>query len=518
MAFPACWWYNFMNYGGQMINPDKVEFFEDLDQQGLAVTYNDLRVRTAQSDVSPSEVNLASPFSRNLELKVPMVSAAMDTVTEADMAIAMAKLGGLGIIHAGLELDDQANEVRRVKYHLSGRIDKPISYDVSQSMSSVLEECDRRSFDFRTFPVVDEEQRLVGLLTQGDFDFCENFSEPVSEHMTPLAEVTYEEGDITVEAAYDIMKAHKRKTLPLVDVDQRVSGLYVLSDVLRIVRGNPDNYNLDAAGRLVVGAAVPTDPEEAIERVRAMEGYLDVAVIDTAQGDSKYSFATLKALKEATNIDVVVGNVSEGASAAALAEAGADGIKVGQGGGAICTTRSETGIGTPQVTAVYESAKAISKLSEDYQVPVCADGGLKDPGDIPIAIAGGAHTVMMGNMLSATDEAPGEVIVLENGTRVMLYRGMGSPSALRDNAASRKRYGVEGTPGKPLAEGVESYKPYKGSVFEVMDRYIKALRKGMSYVGSPDIQAQREKTRFRRITNAGLQESHPHDVQVITGS
>lgn len=498
-----------------MVSAEKEKFFDGLDQQGLAVTYNDVRLRTGRSHVAPGDVDLSSQFSRNLELKVPMVSAAMDTVTESEMAIAMAKLGGLGVIHAGLSTEEQADEVRRVKYHLSGRIDKPITYGPGQSVASVLENCDRRGFDFRTFPVVDEEDRLVGLLTQNDFDFCDDKSGTIEANMTPLADIRYAQDPVTVDEAYKIMKENKKKTLPLVDADRRVTGMYVLSDVLRIVRGNPNNYNLDVKGRLIVAAALPTDPEEALERIRAMDGYADAYVLDTAQGDSDYAFATLKEIKEATSADVVVGNVSEGESAAQLAAAGADGVKVGQGPGAICTTRTETGIGMPQVTAVYESAKAISRLPEEQQVPVCADGGLKDPGDISIAIAVGAHTVMMGNMLSATDEAPGEVVVQDNGSRVMLYRGMGSPSALKDNAASRKRYGIEGD-GVPLAEGVESYKPYKGSVFLVMDRYIKALRKSMSYVGAPDISAHRRDTGLRRVTNAGLSESHPHDVQVIT--
>ncbi len=508
-----------------MVSPEKEAFFDNLEQEGLALTFDDVRLRTGRSHISPPAVDITSKFSRNVELKVPIVSAAMDTVTESEMAIAMAKIGGLGVLHAGLDIDKQAKEARRVKFHLSGRIDKPITYKQHQTMSSVLEDCDNRGFDFRTFPIVDDEERLVGLLTQNDFDFCEDTSEKIERNMTPLEEITFEEGRIGVEAAYGVMKEHKKKTLPLVDEEHRVAGLYVLSDVLRIKHGNPNAYNLDPQGRLRLAAAVPTDPEEALERVEAMAGYLDVAVIDTAQGDSDYAFNTLeelleaqketvKKLKEETALDVVIGNVSEGASALELAQAGADGIKVGQGGGSICSTRPETGIGTPQVTATYESAKAVASF--DPNLPVCSDGGLKDPGDISIAIAAGAHTVMMGNMLSATKEAPGEMIMLEDGARVMLYRGMGSPSALRDNAASRKRYGVEGVSGVPLAEGVESYKPYKGTVYEVMDHYIKALRKSMSYVGAPDIKTHRRNSKFWRITNAGLRESHPHDVQVIT--
>jgi len=244
-----------------------------------------------------------------------------------------------------------------------------------------------------------------------------------------------------------------------------------------------------------------------------MEEYLDVAVIDTAQGDSDYAVQTLKAIKkEFPKLDVVIGNISNPDSARELAEAGADGIKVGQGPGSICTTRIETGIGAPQVTAVYECVQAV----KEFDIPVCADGGINNPGDISIAIAAGASSVMMGSKLAGTKETPGEVTVNDNGQMVKLYRGMGSPSAMKDSEASRKRYGVEGTKGVPLAEGVESYVPFKGAVSEIMDHYIKALRKSMSYVGSGDIETHRTKTNFYRITNAGYRESQPHDVAVIT--
>lgn len=512
-----------------MFSPEKQQFFDNLEQQGLAITFDDVRLRTQRSHVSATQVDINSRFSRNVELKVPIVSAAMDTITESEMAIAMAKIGGLGIIHAGLSIEAQAKEVRKVKWHLNGLIEAPKTAKSSQTLDSILAYCDKKDYDFRTFPVVDENERLVGLLTQNDFDFCDDLSQNVAQNMTPLSEIKYVEGVMEPEEAYAVMKEYKKKTLPLVDEEMRISGLYVLSDVLRIVRDNPDNYNLDKRGRLRTGIAVPTDPEEALLRVQANEGYVDVAVIDTAQGDSDYAFDTLRALKcaqkavvktlkENSGIDIVVGNISEGESAYDLVNQGADGIKDGQGGGAICSTRPETGIGTPQVTATYETVKAVQRAAKgnnEPEVPVCSDGGLKDPGDISIAIAAGASSVMMGNMLSATKQCPGDIVILDNGARVMLYRGMGSPSALRDNAAARKRYGVEGMPGTPLAEGVESYKPYKGSVYEVVDHYVKALRKSMSYVGAKDIQTHRDKSRLWRITNAGLRESHPHDVQII---
>lgn len=489
---------------------------ESARAQGFALTYDDVRIQTGPSEVAPSEVNTESRFSTNVDLKIPIISAAMDTVTESKMAIAMAKLGGLGVIHAGLDPEQQSEEVRRVKWHLNARIDKPITVSGEQSLQDVLEICEIRDFDFRSFPVVDEENRLVGMLTQNDFDSFKGRSDvKVSTAMTPATEIKSAGSKITPQNAHAIMLRHKVKTLPLLDRSRRLAGLYVRSDTERIVEGNPDKYNLDQNGRLRVAAAVPTD-EESLVRVADMLEYLDVAVIDSAQGDSKYAFQTLKRLKETyPNLDVVVGNISSAKSARMLGERGADGIKVGQGPGSICTTRIETGIGKPQVTAVYECAKALREAGID--IPICADGGINNAGDLSIAIAAGGHSIMTGSKLAPTDEAPGAVIKLKDNTMVKLYRGMGSPSAIKESAASRKRYG--GTQDSmPLAEGVESYVPYQGSVTNIIDHFVKALRKSMSYVGAPDIETHRRNTEVFRITNAGLQESHPHGVEVITKS
>ncbi len=491
---------------------DRETFFDAIANQGLALTYDDVRLDTGRSGFAAADVDVASRFSRNVVLRAPMVSAAMDTVTTAKMAIAMAKMGGLGVIHAGLSPDLQRDEVRKVKLALNGRIEKPITVGIDETLADVLAMCARRDFDFRTFPVVDGDGKFAGLLTQNDFDFA--FSKPktkVREVMTPASQVKVGGDSVDITAAYSLMKKSKKKTLPLVDKSGGMCGMYVLSDVLRLVGGNPGRYNLDETGRLRVAAAVPTD-EGALERIATMGDYLDVAVIDTAQGDSDYALSTLKSIKKAyPNLDVVVGNISNGDSAKELAKAGADGLKVGQGPGSICTTRIETGIGCPQITAVYECVKAVRGMD----VPICADGGITNPGDISLAIAAGASSVMMGSKLAGTSETPGEVTVNENGQMVKMYRGMGSPSAMKESAASRKRYGVEGTAGVPLAEGVESYVPYKGSAVELMDHYIKALRKSMAYVGSGDIVSHQTKTRFVRITNAGYRESQPHDVAVI---
>lgn len=493
----------------------KKQFFSTMKAQGLALTFDDVRLEMGRSHLAAPQVSIESRFSRRVPLKVPIVSAAMDTVTTSDMAIAMAKLGGIGVIHAGLSAKEQRAEVRRVKLHLNGLIGKPITVLADSPVADVLKMCQQSKFDFRTFPVVDNKNHLVGLLTQNDFDLCEDLSLSVKDQMTPLSEVKSAPDGTTVEQAFTLMKQNKKKTLPLVAKSGQVAGMYVLSDVLRIVRGNPEHYNLDDDGRLRVAAAVPTD-SEAIERVREMAQYLDVAVIDSAQGDSDYAIETLKALvkfrdKEFPELDIVIGNISNGASALELAKAGADGIKVGQGPGSICSTRVETGSGKPQVTAVYECAEAVA----GYDVPICADGGITNAGDISIAIAAGAHCVMMGGKLAGTKETPGEIIMADDRTMVKMYRGMGSPSAMRDSAASRKRYGSnDGT--KPLPEGVEAYVPYQGPVADVMHHYILALRKSMGYVGSATIDEHRTNTGFWRVTNAGMKESRPHDVTIIS--
>lgn len=493
------------------IHKDKAQFFTHMRESGLKLTFDDVRLETGPSEFSPREVDISSRFSRNIGLKVPFVSAAMDTVTTSRMAITMAQLGGIGVIHAGLSPEMQRKEVRRVKLFLNGLIEEPICVQEGDTLEQILAMCEEKRFDFRTFPVINGSGKFVGLLTQNDFDFSPDNSHTAKQTMTERSKLALSEGKMSLKAAYKKMTVEKKKTLPLVDKSGKIAGLYIYSDVSRIINDNNGLYNVDKDGRLRVAAAVPTD-EEALERVKGMVKYLDVAVIDTAQGDIKYARQTLRALKtKFPRLDVVIGNISSAKSAKLLAKEGADGIKVGQGPGSICTTRVETGIGSPQVSAVYECAKAI----EGSGIPICADGGIKERGDISIAIAAGAENVMMGGMLAGTKESPGEVIRLEDGRPVKLYRGMGSASALRDNASSRKRYSAVGVE-KPLAEGVESHVSYKGSVSEVIHYCEQSLRKSMSYVGAADIKAHRENTLLFRITNSGLRESRPHDVAVIT--
>ncbi len=488
------------------ISPHKLAFFSS--NPFLALTYDDVRLRTKANPASPLPhvIDTSGRFSRNVPLKVPFVSAAMDTVTTSAMGIAMARFGGLGVIHAGLGPEDQRREVRRVKLYMNGVVDKPIVVRDSDRVDQVLKMCDENAFEFRTFPVINASGKFVGLVTQNDFDFCLDLDKTIEEIMTPIEKAITRNKQLSLQEAHDIMAEHKVKTLPILGKDGTVSKLFLFSDAKRII-DSATKSNVDGNGRLYTAAAVPTD-DEAVERVRLMKDYLDVAVLDSADGDSFYAFETLKKLKaEFPNLDVVVGNVSEGSSALLLAEAGADGIKIGQGPGSICTTRIETGIGMPQVTAVWDS---FSKLQAGkFDIPIIADGGIRNHGDISIAVAVGAEAIMMGSMLAGTTEAPGEVMTMNDGTRVKSYRGMGSASALEESAASRKRYGATGG-GKPLAEGVESLVPFKGDVADTLETCMKALVKSMRYCKAENLQAHRLHTELIQISGPGLAESHPH--------
>jgi IMP dehydrogenase len=498
-------------FGGTMFSAEKVQFFDKLDDQGLAVTYDDVRLCTrAATHELPKILDVTSRFSRNVELKLPFVSSPMDTVTNSAMAIEMAKLGGIGVIHANQSIEEQYDQVRKVKYAVNGLIEEPKTADESETLESVLGRCDRHGWPFRSFPVVNNEGRLVGLLTGSDFQFADSMQTLVSEAMKPADQVAQASVGTTLEEAYGIMQQRKAGTLPVIAADGAVAGLYLFTNVSSIYR-HADMFNRDDQKRLRVAAAVSTG-SNGMERAERLVKYADVLVIDTADGDSSYVFEMLQHLKATYDVDVVVGNISDGPSARLLAEAGADGIRVGQGGGAICTTRREAGIGKPQVSAVYDAAR---ELEADFpDIPVCADGGIKEHGDIPIAFGAGAHNVMMGRVLAGTTEAPGKIVTKSNGSRFKLYRGMGSAAALRENEASRERYGVTAN-GNFLAEGVESLVPYVGDVASVIDLCVQALRKSMRYVKAENITQLRNEARFMRLTDAGLRESHPHDVEVL---
>jgi IMP dehydrogenase len=487
------------------------EFFEIMQGQRLALTFGDVRLRTNHSEEDFHGADITGRFSTHVLLKTPVVSAAMDRVTGKDMAIALPSLGGIGILHRNFSVEEQAKIVGRVKYHLNGKINQPVCVRYDQTVAQALAMLEKGRYAFRSLPVQDEEGRLVGILTGGDIDFSGNSTKLVSEVMTKSV-IT---GDIetTVEMAYRLMQREKIKILPLIDDDGKVAGLYLWSDLKRIL-DKTGLHNVDANGQLVVGAAVGTG-SEAVERARELvRKGVDVIVIDSAHGDSAPVFKTFEQIKQdAPNTDVVVGNISEYDSARRLAEVGVDGIKVGQGPGSICTTRIVAGVGTPQLTAIHNCAKAVRDL--DLEIPICADGGIREPGDIPMAIVAGASSVMLGMMLAGTDESPGEVRTYRNRP-VKSYRGMGSLGAMQDNIGSRTRYGERETDEKLiLAEGVEGFVPYTGSLASNIHRLMEGLRRSMGYTGTMSLKELQEKGDFIRITNAGSFESHPHDIDIV---
>lgn len=483
-------------------------FFAFMEGLGLAATYDEVRLKTGHSTVPPASVSLETRFSRRVPMKIPVASAAMDTVTESRLAIALAKLGGIGVLHRNLTPSEQKEEARRVKFHLSGMIAKPITVRADMTIEEIERMRSERGFSFHSLPVTDSGDKLIGLLTQNDFDFCDDRSQSASEVMT--RDLVTAPPDTCIDDAYQRMRASKKKVLPLVNTDGSLAGMYLFSDLTRIKSGRSDMYNMDAQGRLRVAAAVGVG-EEALERVKLLHDYVDAIVIDTAHGDSESVFETLREIKLTYDIDVVAGNISEGESARRLVDCGADGVKVGQGPGSICTTRVVSGTGCPQVTAVYNTARAL----EDTDVPICADGGIENSGDIPIAIGAGAHSVMLGQLLAGTKEAPGEVD-FRFGSPMKQYRGMGSLSAMESSRSSRERYRQgDVSKDKLVPEGIEGVVPYVGELETVMHQYVGGLRIGMGYVGAANISELREKADFHRITAAGVKESHPHGVQMV---
>ncbi len=485
-------------------------FFKKMEKLGLALTYSDVRLRTDFSDILPADTVTETMFSRNVPLKIPIVGSPMDTITESSMAIKLAKLGGLGIIHKGLSPKKQALEVSKVKYHLNGMIKNPICINPEDAVKEILDLRKEKNFRFHSFPVIDKEGKLIGIVTEDDFSFCNNQDDKIEKIMS--TKLITEEGNISIIEAFEKMTTNRVKILPLTN-SKKLTGLYVLSDVKRIVNGKSVNFNLDSSGSLIVGAAIGVG-DDAEERMNLLsKEKVDVIVIDTAHGNSQAVIDTIKFCKKKyPHIDVVAGNISEAEAAQKLVKAGVDGLKVGQGPGSICTTRIVAGIGCPQVTAVFNCSKKVRKLN----VPICADGGIEYSGDITIALASGASTVMLGKALAGTEETPGDTISKTDGRLVKFYRGMGSAGAMRDSKASRERYGQgqKNSKDKFVPEGVETEIPYKGSVSEIIFQLQGGLKSGMAYLGAKNIVKLQEKADFFRISSNGLKESHPHGITI----
>ncbi len=459
----------------------------------------------AESAVLPNDVATATRFTRTIALEVPVVSAAMDTVTEARMAIALAREGGLGVVHRNLSIADQVAEVDKVKRSESGMIVEPVTL----RPDDLVGDAERIMSTYRIsgVPITDEAGRLVGILTNRDLRFGARGEAPIAELMTAEELVTAPVGT-TLEDAKAILGRHKIEKLPIVDSDGRLRGLITVKDIQKKIE-----YPLatkDEQGRLRCAAAVGVGPD-ALERAAALvEAEVDVLVVDTAHGHSQGVLQVVRKIKSAHDVQVVAGNVATAEGAEALIDAGADAVKCGIGPGSACTTRIVAGVGVPQVTAVYDCAE----VAQRYGVPVIADGGLTSSGDIAKAIAAGADCVMLGSMLAGTEEAPGEVI-LAQGERFKEYRGMGSLGAMKARSYSKDRYfqGDVEDVDKLVPEGIEGRVPYKGPLKPIVHQLVGGLRQAMGYCGAPTIEAMKA-ARFVRITGAGLRESHPHDITI----
>lgn len=468
-------------------------------KQGL--TFDDVLLIPAHSDVLPRDVDVRTHLTQNVTLNIPVMSAGMDTVTEAEMAIAMAREGGIGVIHKNMSIDEQAREVKLVKRSEHGIIVDPIYLAPDNTLSDADELMNK--YHISGVPIT-ENGKLVGIITNRDMRFETDLSRPISDIMTSKGLITAPE-HTTMEEAKRILQAHRIEKLPLVDDNGHLKGLITIRDIEKM-RKYP-NSNKDSDGRLKVAAAigVTSDVEDRVEAL--LDAKADVLVIDTAHGHSEGVLQTIRRLrKEFPHLELIAGNVATYDATKALIEAGVSAVKVGIGPGSICTTRVIAGIGVPQITAIYDCAKA----AEGTGIPIIADGGIQYSGDIAKALGAGASCVMLGNLLAGTEEAPGEMIIYQ-GKNYKSYRGMGSLGAMQ--AGSKDRYFQQNAK-KLVPEGIEGRIPYKGHVSDVLFQLIGGLRASMGYCGAKDIKAMNEDTQFIQITGAGLRESHPHDVSI----
>ena len=468
------------------------------------LTFDDVLLIPAYSEVLPNSVDLSTKFSRNITLNVPLVSAAMDTVTESQLAIAIAREGGIGVIHKNMSIEEQARQVHTVKRAENGMIYDPVTIKVGSTVNDALNMM--KEYKIGGIPVVDEDMTLVGIVTNRDLRFERDLQRKVEEVMTKENLVTTTQSTNLEEAA-EILQNHKIEKLPVVDKDGKLIGLVTYKDITK-AKDKP-NACKDALGRLRVAAGIGVTGDS-LQRAEALvKAGVDAIVIDTAHGHTKGVVNVLKEVKaKFPSIDVVVGNIATGEAAKYLVENGADGVKVGIGPGSICTTRVIAGIGVPQLTAVYDVAKAL----EGTGVPLIADGGIRYSGDIVKALAAGGSSVMLGGMFAGVEESPGETIIF-NGRKYKSYRGMGSLEAMEKGSKDRYFQGNVSDARKLVPEGIAARVPYKGSLYEVVYQMLGGLRAGMGYCGAKNIDVLHQ-AKFTRITNAGVLESHPHDITI----
>ncbi len=471
------------------------------------LTFDDVSLVTQYADFLPADASIASRLTTRINVNIPFVSAAMDTVTESEMAISMALLGGIGIIHKNLPAHEQKAQVAEVKHHLHGLIRDPIVFRSSDTIQNVLEQKEAKGYSFNGFPILDKEDNIVGILTSMDIKFSRDKNSFVNNVMT--TDVITAPPETSLQEAYEIMMRNKIGKLPLVE-NRKLVGLYSFTDVRTLVENVHPLYNRDTKYRLRVGAAIGANDYERAEQLAAED--IDVLVIDSAHGHSKGIIDTIIWLKKHyPDIDIVAGNIGTAEGALALRDAGAHAVKVGIGPGSICTTRVVCGVGVPQITAIYDCAQAL-----EGSIPVIADGGIRHSGDVPKAIAAGADTVMLGSILAGTEESPGEKII-HQGRQYVVYRGMGSLAAMRNNPGSRERYNQDNVndDDELVPQGIEGIVPYAGTVKKVLTQYCGGVRSSLGYCGCKTLQELQNKGRFVRVTFAGMQEAHPHDVKIM---
>jgi len=472
----------------------------------MGLTFDDVCLVPAASDVIPSEVSTVTRLTEEIELAVPLMSAAMDTVTEARLAIAVAREGGLGVIHRNLSIEDQVTEVDKVKRSESGMIVDPVTLGPDEPVSAALDIM--AMYRISGVPIVDTDRKLVGILTNRDLRFEDNVHRPIREVMTSEGLITAPEGT-NLETARAILGKHRIEKLPVVDANGRITGLITVKDINKRIKY--PNATKDSQGRLRCGAAVGVG-DDALERAQALiNAGVDLLVVDTAHGHSSGVIEVVRKVKANFGVPVIAGNIATAAAAAALCEAGADAVKVGVGPGSICTTRIVAGVGVPQLSAIYECAQ----VAHQHGVGIIADGGVRFSGDIAKAVGAGADVVMLGSLLAGVDETPGEIVLMQ-GERYKAYRGMGSLGAMNARSFSKDRYfqGEVDTTEKVVPEGVEGRVPYKGPAQKILYQLVGGLRSAMGYCGAATISELQDNAQFVRMSPAGLREAHPHDVTI----
>ena len=477
------------------------DFMKTFKHEGL--TFDDVSLITQYSDFLPNESDISAQLTKNISQKIPFLSAAMDTVTEAPMAISMAMMGGIGVIHKNLDAEDQAAHVSRVKHHLNGLIQDPVTFNATDTLKIISDSREKNRYTFSGFPIVDKNKKLVGILTSKDIRFSPSKTAPVSEIMTK--KVITASPNTNLKQAYDIMLKQKIGKLPLVK-NGKLVGLYSFADVKSLIKNVEPLFNRDSNYRLRVAAAVGPNDHKRVELLNNEQ--VDILVVDTAHGHSKSVLEMIRWIKKNySHIDVIGGNIATSEAALDLRKAGADAVKVGIGPGSICTTRVVTGVGVPQISAIYAVASALKG-----SIPVISDGGIRHSGDVAKAIVAGANSVMMGSVLAGTNESPGEKILYE-GRQYVIYRGMGSLDAMKSRSGSRERYGLKNED-ELVPQGIEGMVPFSGSISKVIKQYCGGLQASLGYCGTKNINLLQKNGKFIRISNAGAIEAHAHDVKI----